>query len=124
MRRANTNRAWSVKRVFGLAIVSAAVVLVGVSARPTQSASPTQAPPTSAPPASPLQGEMSSLINSGSLSDLEHPAFGAYQQQLNKFYQEGGYVLAWVRDRRPSPQALALRPPLRDAAGEHQLHLG
>jgi murein L,D-transpeptidase YcbB/YkuD len=51
---------------------------------------------------------MVSLINSGSLPELAHPAFVAYQQQLNQFYQEGGYALGWLRDRRPTPQALAI----------------
>jgi L,D-transpeptidase YcbB len=116
--RAIACREWSVAGVLGLAIVGAAVVVAGVSLRPAKSAavSPTPAPQASAPaPATPLQSEMSSLINSASLSDLEHPAFGAYQQQLSKFYQEGGYALAWLHNRQPSPQALALITEFKQA---------
>lgn len=98
-----------------LAIVSA---LVAFLVRPTQSANvnPSPAAQASAPaPATPPQNEMGSLINLGSLPDLEHPAFSAYQQQLNQFYQEGGYALAWLRDRRPSPQALAIVTEFKQA---------
>jgi murein L,D-transpeptidase YcbB/YkuD len=93
-------------------------MLVTLFVRPTQSAdvSPTPVPYAAPPaPATPLQSEMSSLINSGSLPDLANPAFGAYQQQLNQFYQEGGYALAWLRDRRPSPQALAMITEFKQA---------
>ena len=98
-----------------LAIVSAVVALF---VPPTESAnvSPTPGAQASAPaPATPPQNEMAALINSGSLPDLEHPAFGAYQQQLNKFYQQGGYAPAWLRDRRPSPQALAMVTEFKQA---------
>jgi murein L,D-transpeptidase YcbB/YkuD len=87
------------------------VALVSLFAQPTESAdvSPTPVPRASAPaPATQYQNDLASLINSGSLPELEHPAFIAYQQQLNQFYQEGGYALGWLRDRRPTPQALAM----------------
>src|SRR5262249_1535382 len=45
----------------------------------------------------------------------ERPAFGTYQQQVNKFYQQGGYALVWLRDRRPSPQALAMVEEFKQA---------
>jgi murein L,D-transpeptidase YcbB/YkuD len=104
------NGASKVVVVVGLAMVSAAVAVLMFFVRPTKSAvSPTAAPPApvSAPATGP-QGEMGSLINSGSLPDLEHPAFNSYLQQVNKFYQQGGYAPAWLRDRRPSPQAMAM----------------
>jgi L,D-transpeptidase YcbB len=98
-----------------LAIVSA---LVAFFVRPAESAnvSPSPAAQASAPaPATPPQNEIGSLINLGSLPDLAHPAFSAYQQQLNQFYQQGGYALAWLHDRRPSPQALAIVTEFKQA---------
>ena len=93
-------------------------MLVALFVRPTQSAdvSPTPVPRASAPaPATPYQSDMASLINSGSLPELEHPVFADYQQQLNQFYQEGGYALGWLRDRRPTPQALAIIAEFKQA---------
>jgi len=86
--------------------------------RPNKSATvgPTPAPHASPPaPATVPQSEIGSLINSASLPDLERPAFETYQQQVNKFYQQGGYALAWLRDRRPSPQALAMVEEFKQA---------
>jgi murein L,D-transpeptidase YcbB/YkuD len=97
-------------------MVSAA--LAALFAQPTEATdvSATPAPRASAPAlATPPQNEMASLINSGSLPDLERPAFNAYQQQLNKFYQEGGYALVWLRDRQPTPQAQALVSEFKQA---------
>jgi murein L,D-transpeptidase YcbB/YkuD len=104
--------------VVRLATLSVAVTLVALLVQPTQSAevSPTPASRASTlAPATPLQNEMVALINSGSLPDLERPTFSAYQEQLNQFYQQGGYALAWLRDRRPSPQALAMIAELKQA---------
>ncbi len=58
---------------------------------------------------------MLSLINSGSLPDLGRPGFAKYQQQLNEFYQNGGYELAWVRDRQPTSQAIAMIAQFKQA---------
>jgi len=58
---------------------------------------------------------MVSLINSGSLPELEHPAFATYQGQLNEFYQAGGYAPGWLHDHRPSPQALAMITEFKQA---------
>ena len=59
----------------------------------------------SSPGATAGQAEIASLTTTGSLPDLERPDFSKYQQQASKFYQTDGYAFAWIRDRKPTPQA-------------------
>ncbi|HEY1435212.1 MAG TPA: L,D-transpeptidase family protein [Thermoanaerobaculia bacterium] len=60
-------------------------------------------------------GEARDLVASGHLSDLRWPDFTDYEGALASFYEPNGYASAWVRDGRPSPQALALIGQFKDA---------
>jgi len=85
------------------------------------SVEPASSSPTARPQASPsaalnlTQAELSTLINSGTLPELKWPTFSDYQQRVNKFYQEGGYALAWIQNNQPSPQALAMIAQFKQA---------
>jgi murein L,D-transpeptidase YcbB/YkuD len=61
-----------------------------------------------------LQG----YIRAAELPDLRWPDFRKYQVAVKKFYDSSGGVLPWVRDLKPSPQALAIIRLLEDAESE------
>lgn len=58
------------------------------------------------------------LVEQGDLP--ETPASDAidYSTELKRFYEAADYSLAWVRDSKPTPQALALIHVLQDAANQ------
>src|SRR5215471_3636425 len=58
-------------------------------------------------------------IESGRLPDLRWPDFSDYRVHVNHFYGPIGYALPWVRDGRPTPQAVAITEVLAqsDAKG-------
>lgn len=47
-------------------------------------------------------------IAAGILRDLRWPNFNDYRPHLKNFYEPTGHALAWVRDGKPTPQALAI----------------
>jgi murein L,D-transpeptidase YcbB/YkuD len=61
---------------------------------------------------------MRACIRAGRLADLRWPDFTDYHEQVNKFYESGAYTLAWTRNSRPTPQALAMAGLFRDAAAK------
>jgi murein L,D-transpeptidase YcbB/YkuD len=52
------------------------------------------------------QAQLRSLIDAGTLPDLRWPNFTDYRDEIRKFYQSGS--LAWVRNNRVTPQAVAM----------------
>ena len=64
--------------------------------------------PTSAPAATPVQGELATLIAAGTLSDLRWPNFTDYRADVKKFYDAGSNSPAWIQTGQPRPQALAM----------------
>ncbi|MGH7932036.1 MAG: L,D-transpeptidase family protein [Candidatus Binataceae bacterium] len=48
------------------------------------------------------------LIDTGMLPDLRWPNFTDYRTDVGKFYESGGYALAWVQANQATPQALAM----------------
>jgi murein L,D-transpeptidase YcbB/YkuD len=55
------------------------------------------------------------LVASGHLADLRWPDFPEYKHQLTEFYEPTGYAPAWLRDRRPSSQALQMFAAFKNA---------
>jgi murein L,D-transpeptidase YcbB/YkuD len=55
------------------------------------------------------------LIETGNLADLRWPNFVGYRTDVKKFYEADGYTLAWVRDQRPTSQALGTIRCLQNA---------
>jgi murein L,D-transpeptidase YcbB/YkuD len=54
-------------------------------------------------------------VDSGSLSDLQWPKFAERSDSVKEFYEETGYKLGWIRDGKPTPQALELIGILQEA---------
>jgi L,D-transpeptidase YcbB len=52
------------------------------------------------------QAQLRGLIDAGTLPGLRWPNFADYRGDVRKFYQS--YSLAWVRDNRVTPQAVAM----------------
>jgi L,D-transpeptidase YcbB len=80
----------------------------GAAADRAYAAAATASPTPAAALTSQSQGELHALIGAGKFADLRWPNFPSYQSAVNDFYESGGYSLAWVRDGRASPQALAM----------------
>lgn len=64
------------------------------------------------------ESELRASIDSGSLVELRWSSFVDYRPQVKEFYETGGYTLAWVRDGRPTLQALAIIEALQQADGQ------
>ena len=69
--------------------------------------------PAAAP--SPDAAAVRDIVGSGRLADLRWPDFSDYKIHLEGFYAPSAYAPAWVRDGRPSPQALAMVEAFRAA---------
>lgn len=86
----------------------------------TQFRTADQGAPAKAPPRQRLTAEgqvlLRSQIDAGQLTDLRRPDFAAYQNEVKKFYQSRDNTLAWIEDRRPTPQARALINAFDNAA--------
>jgi murein L,D-transpeptidase YcbB/YkuD len=58
------------------------------------------------------------LVDEGYLPDLRGSDVLDYRAELKRFYETADYSPAWVRNRKPTPQALALIQVLQDAANQ------
>ena len=58
---------------------------------------------------------LSGIASAAQLSDLRWPDFSDYRAHVQTFYQPSGYAPAWIRDSRPTPQALAIIDILKQA---------
>ncbi len=65
-------------------------------------------------PASTPQG-LQALIEAGTLADLRWPDFTDYRDDVKSFYESSSYALAWLKDGRPTSQALAVISVLEQA---------
>ncbi len=64
------------------------------------------------------ESELRASVDSGSLAELRWSSFVDYRPQVKEFYESGGYTLAWVRDGRPTLQALAIIEALQQVDGK------
>jgi L,D-transpeptidase YcbB len=58
---------------------------------------------------------LATLIEAGYLSELRWPEIGDLRSQLTSLYEPTGYALAWIRDGRPTRQALEAIEAFRGA---------
>ena len=49
------------------------------------------------------------------MDDLRWPNFTDYRDDVKGFYASSNYALAWLKDGRPTPQALAVITALEQA---------
>jgi murein L,D-transpeptidase YcbB/YkuD len=67
----------------------------------------------------PAQGSpipaLQEIIAAGRLEDLHWPNFPDYRAHVENFYRSSGYSLAWIRQGRPTPQALEMIKVLQQA---------
>ncbi len=61
------------------------------------------------------QQAFGSLIEAGTLADLRWPNFTDYRDDAKSFYESSNYSLAWLKDGRPTSQALAVITALEQA---------
>ena len=54
------------------------------------------------------QQALGSLIDAGTLADLRWPNFTDCRDDVKSFYESSNYSLAWLKDGRPTRQALAV----------------
>jgi L,D-transpeptidase YcbB len=73
------------------------------------------AAPALSAPAQPGQGldapgrsALDRILDAGQHPDLRWPDFTPYRDEVKDFYARGGSTLGWIRDRRPTPQAMAM----------------
>ncbi|MFZ0677614.1 L,D-transpeptidase family protein [Candidatus Binatus sp.] len=53
-------------------------------------------------------GDLGALVAAGTLPDLRWPNFTDYRDSVKKFYDAGGYSLAWIQNGKASPQAVSM----------------
>ena len=73
---------------------------------PAASSTATAGPSASGAPQGP--GDLGALIAAGTLPDLRWPNFSDYRDSVKKFYDTGGYSLAWIQNGKASPQAVSM----------------
>lgn len=59
-------------------------------------------------PTAQIQDQLRALIEAGTPPESRWPDFAEYRDRVRKFYDAGGYSLAWIQAGRPTPQALAM----------------
>jgi hypothetical protein len=91
------------------------VLALGISAQDhSVQSNPGQVSPTALPQGSP-RAALHAMIGAGQLEDLRWPNFPDYRVHVEKFYRHSDYSLAWVRQGRPTPQALDMIEILQQA---------
>ena len=63
-------------------------------------------------------GDLGALVAAGVLADLRWPNFTDYRDSVKKFYDGGGYSLAWIQNGKASPQAVSMILLFQQAASK------
>ena len=66
-------------------------------------------------PANEAGRTVSFLIKQSKMAELRWPDFSDYRKHLRNFYGSAGYELAWIRDGKPTSQALNVIDVLKAA---------
>jgi len=69
---------------------------------------PLTAQSVTVPPANDAARRVEQLVEVSRLDELRWPDFTDYRKHLRNFYAPRGYDVAWTRDAKPTPQALAV----------------
>src|SRR5580658_2445606 len=105
----------------GASMLISVALLLGISGviirrNATQAAAIGQEPSVAGQKLSPEGLEtLHKIIDSADDWDLRWPDFAPYRDAVTKFYEAGGYSLAWIQGGKPTAQAIALTTVLRDA---------
>src|SRR6202521_5631949 len=83
---------------------------------PAASSTANAMPPASGAPQGP--GGLGALVAAGTLPDLRWPNFTDYRDSVKKFYDAGGYSLAWIQNGKASPQAVSMILLFQQAASK------
>ena len=67
-------------------------------------------------PSAEVGSELRHFIGEGRLDDLRWPNFSVDRSTVNRFYEANDFSPAWVRSRKPTPQALVLVEAFEAAA--------
>jgi L,D-transpeptidase YcbB len=62
--------------------------------------------------------DLRGIVDSAEDPDLRWPNFPAYKTEFSKFYEANAYSLAWIENRKATPQALAVIGLLEDAGAK------
>jgi L,D-transpeptidase YcbB len=62
-----------------------------------------------------VSSQLRAAAAAGQLAELRWPDFSDYRAHVQNFYQPAGYAPAWIRDGRPTAQALAILGVLKQA---------
>ena len=62
-----------------------------------------------------VSSQLRGIAAAGKLPELRWPDFSDYREHVRNFYEPAGYTPAWIRDGRPTPQALAIIEILKQA---------
>ena len=89
-----------------LALISCAVSVLILSS---------MAVPAGAAPADQSGDALRSIVTTGHLADLRWPDFPDYRDDVQAFYDAGGYQLAWTKGGQPTSQARTVIDTLRRA---------
>jgi len=89
-----------------LALISCAVSVLILSS---------MAVPARAAPADQSGDALRSIVTTGHLADLRWPDFPDYRDDVQAFYDAGGYQLAWTKGGQPTSQARTVIDTLRRA---------
>lgn len=120
----STERSVPSKRLLTVAILPFVSVMPAWSAIAAQQITPATQKKSSPPATGKTLSESTSngtaaqikaIVASGNLNDLRWPDFTDYRTHLNNFYRPTGYQPAWIRDGKPTAQALELIRILSDA---------
>ncbi len=63
-------------------------------------------------------GDLGALVAAGMLPDLRWPNFTDYRDSVKKFYNAGGYSLAWIQGGKAIPQAVSMILLFQQAASK------
>jgi murein L,D-transpeptidase YcbB/YkuD len=97
-----------IRRVNEFSLLVVVVFVLALAVARAASPSAPQAPTSGQQP-------LSSFIEAGTLGDLRWPDFTDYRDDVKTFYASSNYSLAWLKDGRPTTQALAAVTALEHA---------
>lgn len=107
-------------RLAAIFAVALAAVVMGAGADAWAQVAAVTAPSVPAAESLSARGQAALLAfaEAGNLPELYRPNFTRFRAQVMRFYRERDYALAWVRGRRPTPQAIAITDAFVQAAGK------
>jgi len=98
-----------------LSFAAAALIMPATAQVAMESATMPRADVNSAQRLKGVAARLEAIVASGRLDDLRWPNFSDYEPQLESFYGPSGYKPEWLRDGKPTAQAIELIQALQNA---------